>query len=387
MRILLIGDLNSSFVRDYALNLKSRNHSDLQIDLFATVQPMLQPSGYPFEKIFSYRYVARRGSNKKLNTLFRTVSLFKFLLFKSRSYNFIHIHYLLIDFIIVSLLNRLLKNKVIITIYGSDFYKIKNRTKQLFTPFFRHAFYVTFANENTALELRQYYRLDEHRIRICRFGLTSLEKIQNLHTQSTAQSREILGLPIDKLTIAVGYNYNKDQQHHEIFESLADNKNLLALQDKINFVVPLTYGTEHYNKQQIIDMLNVFPYSATVFSEFLNEEKLANLRIACDIMIQVQKSDQFSGSMQEHLFAGNVVITGSWLPYGTFQKAGVYFRQIDNISELGNNLFECIMDLAAEKEKSKRNREIVYQLSSWNNTIDAWKNLYTTKINDLPHLP
>jgi hypothetical protein len=378
MRVLLIGDLNSSFVRDYALNLKTRKQSELQIDLFATITPLVYGEGAFFEKVFSYRHFKTFESHKKLRTLYRTISLFMFLLIHGRRYKFIHIHYVLVDFILISLLLKVLRQKTIITVYGSDFYKISSCIKWLLTPLFRQAVFITFANESTGADLSAFYGLQSQKIKICRFGLAPLEKIREIETLPLAKSRELLELPLDRLIIAIGYNFNMDQQHFEILQSIAENQNLHKIKDTIIFLLPLTYGTEPNNKQKIFALLKSFPYSVIVFSEFLAEEELAHLRKACDIMIQVQKKDQFSGSMQEHLFAGSVVITGSWLPYKPFKEAGIYFRQVDKVSEIGDSLYECITHLDSEKEKSKVNSEVIYQMSSWNNTIDSWIKLYNT---------
>jgi hypothetical protein len=38
--------------------------------------------------------------------------------------------------------------------------------------------------------------------------------------------------------------------------------------------------------------------------------------------------------MQEFLYANNIIITGSWLPYEVFDNEGIQYVKIDDISEL-----------------------------------------------------
>jgi len=96
-------------------------------------------------------------------------------------------------------------------------------------------------------------------------------------------------------------------------------------------------------------------------------------------MIQLQKSDQLSGTMQESLFAGSIVITGSWLPYQVLQDEGVYFKSISEFSELPGKLFEIIQNLNKENQKCSRNRSIIHRFSSWEYTINDWLLAYQSE--------
>jgi hypothetical protein len=93
-------------------------------------------------------------------------------------------------------------------------------------------------------------------------------------------------------------------------------------------------------------------------------------------MIQLQTSDQFSGSMQEHLYTRNVVITGSWLPYKTMKDFGVNFIEIDKVSELANSLAKVIANYNEYYSNTDNNPEAILKLSSWQYNIQDWLALY-----------
>jgi glycosyltransferase involved in cell wall biosynthesis len=93
-------------------------------------------------------------------------------------------------------------------------------------------------------------------------------------------------------------------------------------------------------------------------------------------MINMLKTDSFSGSMQEFLYGSNVVITGSWLPYEIFDKEGIMYKKINNPSELSNILIEVMNDLPNLKMGLSRNIDIISNLSSWDNNIQSWIDAY-----------
>jgi glycosyltransferase involved in cell wall biosynthesis len=108
----------------------------------------------------------------------------------------------------------------------------------------------------------------------------------------------------------------------------------------------------------------------------MNDREVAFLRLSSDIMIQVQNTDSFSSSMREHLYAGNVVITGDWLPYETLDKKGCFMLKVSDVDLVGEKLVYAINNLDSLKKRCQGNPEIIWELSSWENNIDSWCNLY-----------
>lgn len=355
------------------------NHSKLaglQIDLFATMT-LFDPADIQyFNRVISYPHLRFFKSVRQLRVIIRLIYLFFFILFQGRKYSHIHIHYLLIDFSVLTFLFRLLGIKPIVTVFGSDLLRISGRRKRLLTGFLRNIKLITFANPELRDEICTFYGINRGLSRICRFGLSPLDLIKVLKPNSKETLRSEIGLPKDKVIVCVGNNSNSNQQHLKILSSLAGNLELQAIAEKLHFVFPLTYGNEIKYKERLIDTLKQFPFSQTTLTEFLDDIDNARLRLSSDIMIQLQANDQLSGAMQEHLFAGNVVITGAWLPYQVFRSKGIFFREILEVANIGDDLVYCLNNLAREKQKCIGNDELIYSMSGWENTITDWVNVY-----------
>lgn len=376
MRILLIGDLNSSFVREYALHLKHSKLTEVQIDLFATITPFGIVNNNCFNKVHSYPHLKIYSCIPQLRIIIRYFYLFFFILLRGRKYSHIHIHYFLIDFSILAPLFRLLKVTLIGTVFGSDLLKISPCRKRSFKGFMDNLNLITFANQELRNKICSYYNIDKSRSRICRFGLTPLDYIRDLKQKNREDVKHSIGLPKEKIIVCVGYNYNSNQQHLKILSALSRNQDLQEISDRLHFVFPLTYGTEKKYKDLLIDKLKEFPFNHTIFTEYLDNAGNASLRLSTDIMIQLQESDQLSGAMQEHLFSENAVITGEWLPYSFFDELGIYMIKISQVEEVAKKSYETIMNLNIEKEKCQHNPDLIYNASSWDHTIDTWITLY-----------
>jgi hypothetical protein len=264
----------------------------------------------------------------------------------------------------------------VITVFGSDFTRLSTFRRSMMAPVFGQATSITFANPATMEAFRLHYGFPAEKLSLCRFGLEPLERLMKISTLSVAASLSALGLPAGKTIITVGYNFNSIQQHLPVMQALSNSHELLKRKEALLFVFPLTYGTEKEYLKKLKQALETFPYPFITFESYLSEEDNAHLRRSSDIMLQMQQHDQFSGSMQEYLFAGCLVITGSWLDYRVLSDEGAYFRSVGALSEVGAELNLCLDHLAAEKLKCKANEAVISRLSSWNETMPGWMNLY-----------
>jgi hypothetical protein len=109
-----------------------------------------------------------------------------------------------------------------------------------------------------------------------------------------------------------------------------------------------------------------------VLENYLHGDENANIKLASDIMINMLKTDSFSGSMQEFLYASNIIITGSWLPYELFDKEGIVYEKIDKLSTLHSKISEVL----SRNFILNKNIEIIKNLSNWNNNIKSWIEAY-----------
>ena len=184
-----------------------------------------------------------------------------------------------------------------------------------------------------------------------------------------------LGWKTDKLAIAIGYNASPKQQHISILDQFSD-ETMKEFVDKIQLIFPITYGGNKEYKQQLLSKIKQLPFAYYIYDAFLNDEQIAYLRKASDIMLQLQSTDQCSGSMLEHLYTNNVVITGNWLPYDSLKDNKLWFIEVSTIEELKGVIIDVIENYKDYSMKTLYNTNVVMNLFSWDKNIEDWYELY-----------
>lgn len=381
MRILIIGVRSHIFIRSFVRWLR---RSKLQIDNVDILSIAEKSSNKSEDELFDNIYSVSTTVLNKLPLLEKIADVFYHANFRkllqriSPSYDLIHVHY--IENIVLrnaSFFKRVKQPKIVVSIWGSDYYRRGEKSKIKMLKLLNRADITTFTNKVTQKDLIQFYfntgKRSDIKTEVLRFGLEPLEILKNLN-KTPAESKQFLELPTDAYVVCVGYNANPAQQHIEIIKGLIKKEK--ELPENLIIILPLTYGSKQTYVGKIKNELKKGRFKSKLFLSYMTELEVAHLRNACDVMIQLQITDQFSGSMQEHLYCGNIVITGSWLPYKTMDEQGVYFRKIDHVSKIGDELADCFKDYQNERSKYEYNKDVIYSLSSWKSNINRWTNLY-----------
>jgi glycosyltransferase involved in cell wall biosynthesis len=303
----------------------------------------------------------------KLHMLFRMFIILKVL--KDSNYDVVNIHYNRWYYKLLMPYFKTSKTRLVISTYGSDFYRASSKIRRRLRSIYAVADAISFTNEFTKKEFISFYNDFEAKTHLCRFGLKTLEYIDRNRYKSRKELQKHLSYDSNKTVVSCGYNATSAQQHFAIIDAI--EKLEKELRDRCQFIFLLTYGDAKY-KERVKQRLESVEFSYRVLEEFLYEDDNAAVKLASDIMINVLQTDSFSGSMQEFLYAGNVVITGAWLPYGTFDDAGVFYLKIDSIDRLHDKLSYAIINREELAENSKKNKKIIANLSSWNENISSW---------------
>lgn len=379
-KILFVGDGNHQFILNLVFWLKKSKNTHFQIDILTYDPVRKEYKDYKdyFDSIYSiedynwgYPLIKKIWGLRRLYRYF----LYNQLLKKLPVYDFIHFHYIDTDsYFLSGRLKKTVGSKIIFSIWGSDLYRVGKNDELKFFRACQHADLLTFTNRQALQFFKDNYEWQMNNLLICRFGLAPLEALKEFSV-CKSESKNVMDWDGDKLAIVIGYNLSPAQQHLEILNSFRHEK-LQMFKEKIQLIVPLTYqGTEKY-KNRILDKLNQLPYSYKVYADFMTDVEVAHLRNASDIMIQLQTTDQLSGSMQEHLFAKNVVITGSWLPYLALKEEGAWFIEVDKIDELVTVLPEVLENYKGYAPKTVNTSKAIAKLSLWDQNIDSWIALY-----------
>lgn len=374
-KILLVGDGNHQFITNYAIWLR-KTKNRFQIDILSYTQ-IKENNRSCYNTIFSITRDVLFEITNKIKGVRRYFRFFQYkkILNILPQYDFIHFHFISVDsYFLVEQFRKIKKTKIILSIWGSDMYRLNPASESKFINTCKKADIITFTNQKTSASFKSKYAWKHDNLDLCRFGLAPLETLKKLLvTKSECKSN--LNWNNNKLAITIGYNLDPAQQHLEILEQF-ENEKIKVFANKILLILPLTYGGSTKYKNQLLDKLNQLPFEYIVYDTFLSDEQVAQIRKASDIMVQLQTTDQFSGSMQEHLFTNNIVITGDWLPYETMKEHGAWFIEINKIEELVFLMPDIIENYKKHEEKTVNNPKAIAELSSWEKNINDWVELY-----------
>ena len=271
--------------------------------------------------------------------------------------------------------------KLVISIYGSDFYRAKWWEKIIQYPIIKYANRITFNNKQTLEEFSKYFKkIDKDKLKIKKFGLATLEILRNIEHISKKDCKKSFNISTNSLVVTCGNNASQGNDHIKIIKSIEIVKHRLP--DNILFLFPFTYAFNREYFLKVKDLLDKTNLNYKILTDFLSDYKVAQLRKVSDIMINLQISDQLSGSMQESLYTGNIIITGDWLPYKILEEKGIFMLKISSVGEVGEKLLYSVNNLRNLKESCKGNGQIIWNISSWDKNINDWVHMYSEMLQD-----
>lgn len=259
--------------------------------------------------------------------------------------------------------------------WGSDFYKrSENKTENALATAVSLCDRISVSTMTMRRDILNALVINEKIVRNCLFGLQPLELLFSSSHITKQLSKNFFTSDSNKFIITCGYNGHNQQQHLSIIKSLVSKAHLVPTNHLLIF--PMTYGATFEYKAQVEEELSKSGFKYRILQDFLTNDEVVYLRKATDLFIQVQKTDAFSGSMQEHLFCQNVVITGGWLPYKALTEKGILFESIDNIKSLGDK-FDYVLnnwELLSSKITAANSPE-KFRDSLWSVCIHNWYNM------------
>lgn len=383
MKILILGNINSVYILNYVKELK--NIMDCEIDIFT---PPIQKKEYikQFIKYFNNIYEISKNNNGIINQIPKIRGILRLKNIADQikgldSYDICHIHYLGTNYGFLAKQIVCKCKKLVISIWGSDFYRTKWLEKKIQYLIIKYADKITFGNEKTLEDFKKYFKVvDDKKLEILRFGSSPLSILKNINNISKKDSKKLFNISTNDLVIVCGNNAIQDNQHLDIIKAIQKVKQQLP--SNILFLFPFTYGFDRKYYFKIKEFLVKTKINYKILTDFLSDYKVAKLRKASDIMINTPISDQLSASMIESLYAENIVITGNWLPYDIFDQNNIFLSKVSSVDEVGEKLVYVIKNYNKLKKKCKYNKELIYSLCSWENSIKKWKNMYAEVLNN-----
>jgi len=266
--------------------------------------------------------------------------------------------------------------RLMVSYAGSDFYRVPDIIKQKVTALLDKCSAITFGNYQMADEFNKYYN-NKYKTKLftADFGIDIIPILdKNNNTTSKAVFRKNNNINDGDIIITIGYNGHDEQQHIKIIEKLKQIR-----RDNLFLLILFTYGgtQEYMNRVKEVLESNNFRYK--MFTKYLPDRDIADIRLNSDIVINMQLSDQASSSLLEHLYCGNIVLVGEWLPYKFWDDMGVYYHKI-NENNIADKLAKVIEHFKEEKAKCENNHISIGKVFSWEKQIELW--LHAFKFDD-----
>lgn len=266
-------------------------------------------------------------------------------------------------------------DKIILTFWGSDLYRVSNLKLLIALPLMNRADIISMMVPDMKVFFQNkpfIFRRLSKKIKVIDFGSMLYDKI-DYYLEEKEHIKESFGYSSSKLLCVIGYVGRPQMQQYEAIEAILPC--LINNKDKVQLAVP-AYGISEKNYGKIHSILEESGIEYKIFTEFMDVETVSQFRAISDIFIHPQTSDALACAVLENLYAGTVLINGEWLNYSTLDDAHAYYLRFSSFNSLPIVLEGVLTNFFKEKKKTKINRDIVKSLSSWESLRPQWLDMY-----------
>lgn len=259
-----------------------------------------------------------------------------------------------------------------ITLWGTELMRATAENKMLLRYGFDHCYRIKMSDSLHDIMIKSYGLDYEEKSRIVYFGNSDLKIIDSLQNTKSIM-HELYDEYDDKKILVFGYNGFPAQNHEKMIDALQE----LTVEEKgtIHVVLPMTYGIKSDYLQRIVVLMNRTGVSFTILDKFLKADYVAAIRKTADIVVNVQQSDAIAGSLQDHLYCGNVCIFGEWLNYSPYTNNGIFYIQT-KMEDIAKHIKDVLHNYSVYKELCMDNHDKIKNLFSWEATIQKQVSVY-----------
>lgn len=307
--------------------------------------------------------------------VYDTYSGLKTVLSELHDYNTVHALFMENDWAyFVDLIDKCAK-KIVLNVGGSDFYRSNETMLKYLHKLIDVADVVNVQSINVKEDFVKAFPETEKKVEITNYGLEIIDYIPQRSERKINVVMQYFSLPKDKIIVTCGHNGYKAHQHVEIIQAISKLES--NIKKRICCVFPMTYPPENDDYiESLIIHLESMGVEYRVLTEYMDFKSMADYASISDIMIHVQTTDQLSSTMLEEMYAGSIVIAGSWLPYKWLKEKGIEFWTVKKIEDITDVLTDIINNYDEYREKCSVNRNVVYDIASWENLAQKWVALW-----------
>lgn len=374
--LLLIADLDSVHTYNYCKNLLSKTSFKITLLNLKGGKETVKKEYLSFYRSLNYDLVfikpLKQGQWSYMKCFF-------FVLKSLGNFDYLHLHYVshYLCPSIFFLSNRY--KKIILTYWGSDLLRSNFIKRMMTLPLLMVANNITFITTEM-LEMFESlsfpFKMQRKKCQVVDYGNLFFSSISDSQKNNVLpkNAKLALGFNPDKIAIAIGYCWRKEMQQQKALESLLNSD--FHYFDKVQIVIPAV-GIDDETKKQMVALLIKKNVEYYFQKEFYDESQMTLFRIATDIFIHPQTTDSLSCAMMEHLYAGGIVINGSWLKYDVLDSHDIKYLQFDSFDHLSSLVNDVVESLEKTKQLVANNQIKIDKFASWKYWESRWMSLYS----------
>lgn len=368
--LLIVGYGNHQYITNFVKWLRFSNNT-WQISI-VSIEKVNDENLHLYDSLF----IVDEFSNEfKMPVGFRWIvrsfRLFKAIKSSGKGKNAILFHSIIHSSLwITGLFIKRLTDNFVLAIWGSDFYRAKS--KFILGLILRKFDRIVLSSPNMITDISTQFNQLQKNVHLCYFGSEPIMNLQEVKKLGITrdESCTILDLDPQKINVFIGHNGSPAHQHLKVIDILSHLPQ--DLKNKMCFVFPLTYCLNESYFEELVEALKDVGVDYKLLTQFLSESEVGHLRNCTDIMVNVQTTDAFSGTMKEVLFAGGLVINGSWLPYEFLTDMGIKFISVDKVEDLENTMIDVLANIDNYRKDIIRNSALIFKMSNWPDNISDW---------------
>ena len=351
--IIIVGDIASIHVYNYVKNVIL--HLDCDCTLYNFSKNVVQPyvdfyneCGIKIIQGISTEVYKNKGALTFTKEMAKCLN-------EIGPFDILHVHQIRPSICPALYIVRKLYKKIVLTYWGSDVYRISNLRSISTMPLLSVADQVTMMTQDMLEAYKKkwvHYFYCPDKVEVLDFGNMFYNRIAHF-SKDVIGAKKDLGLNEKKYVCTIGYVGRPQMQQEKTIKSIVSNGKKLS--DVLQIVIP-AYGMDDKAYENINVILRDSGFEYVIFRDFMMEIKVSLLRAATDIFIHSQTTDALSCAMLEHLYAGSVVLNGSWLKYSSLDKNAIYYKSFDVLEKLPELLSETIEHFDDEHNYCKGNR-------------------------------
>ena len=261
--------------------------------------------------------------------------------------------------------------------WGSDYLRSDEKSKERLKRYLDHCKYIRNVGKLKE-ELINYYNVNyninyEDKCLYAPFGNKNTYLLDNVSDESVEKWYGRFSIDSNRIIVTIGYNGHPMQHQDKVVDlisRLGDEP-----KKKLFLVIPMTYSSTKEQLDSVKERVSRCGVPYRIFTDFMSNEDVAILRKVSTIVVNVQDTDSFAGSIREHLYCGNIAMLGEWLDYPQLEKTEVFYVKI-NYDNFLEKFIDIIQNPEKYHEKCQGNHDKMKEYMSWDKSIETLYNYF-----------